>query len=520
LCVVVAGSFPYVFGQGTLSLTLSDALRTSLRNNPQVAIAQDQVSLQKGILRQSSGQFDLNLAADGLVSHGYRPLTGYEEFLDNQYDDYFRNSAITNSSQLNLSASKLLRNGILLSPTINASRTTDNLTNRLGYEAGGIRFNVTVPLLQGMGRKVVTANEAAAARQVDAAVLNADQSVAGNFAQVAADYWNLVAAVRDVELLRESEDRAEALLSAAQSLIEADRMPRSDLSQMQSDQARRQADRVAGEQRLEEARQQLALQMGVDPNGSVALAPLDSQLPQVIPAEQIPSGPDAAAPYVRYALEQRPDLQALKKQREGYELLERAAKDGLRPQLDLQVGSGITGLSEGTDVYDFLVSPGHSVRGVDVTAGFTYRFPPARNVAGGALEQATAVAHQSKLQYEDLAHQTAVDVSTALSGLHSAALRARSMQDSLKYAQQSLDAEQERLRSGVGSTIDVITLQDRLTTAEESDLQAKLAFAQALVRLRFATSTIVAPTSQGGTVDGSVFATLPVLPDAHKEVQP
>lgn len=509
-----------MFGQGTVALTLSDALRTSLLNNPQVAIAQDQVTVQQGILRQTSGQFDLNLAADGLESHTYRPLTGYEEFLDNQYDDYFRNSAITNSSQLNLSASKLLRNGILLNPTINASRTTDNLTNRIGYEAGGIRFNVTVPLLSGMGRKVVTANEAAAARQVDAAVLNADQGVAGNFAQVATDYWNLVAAVKDVELLRESENRAEALLSAAQSLIEADRMPRSDLSQMQSDQALRQGDRIAAEQRLEEARQQLALQMGVDPNGSIALAAPDGQLPQVIAAEQIPSGPDAAAQYIRYALAQRPDLQALKKQREGNELLEKAAQNALRPQLDLQVSSGLTGLSEGTDIYDFLVSPGHSLRGVDVTAGFTYRFPPARNVAGGALQQATAVAHQSELQYEDLARQTAVDVSTALSGLRSAALRARSMENSLKYAQQSLSAEQERLRSGVGSTIDVITLQDRLTTAQEADLQAKLAFALALVRLRFATSTIVMPTSQGGTVDGSVFATLPLVPDAPKEVQP
>jgi outer membrane protein TolC len=155
-----------------------------------------------------------------------------------------------------------------------------------------------------------------------------------------------------------------------------------------------------------------------------------------------------------------------------------------------------------------------------MTAGVTYRFPPARDAAAGGLQQAVANKRQVDLQYEDAANQTAAAVSSALSELRLASMRTRVMQDSLSFSRKSLEAEQEKLRAGAGSIINVITLQDRLTASLQGDLQARLAYAQALVRFRLATSTIVSPTDQGGTVDAAIFSTLPPVPPAQaKEAQ-
>lgn len=519
LCVATAVSLS---AQESASFTLSEALRTALEKNAQVQVSKEQLNVQKGVFRQAASQFDVNFAAEGMQAHTYRPLTGYESFQFSQYDQFSRNSVNTETSKLTLSASKELRNGVVLQPVIYATRAVDDLTNRIGYEQGGIHFNVTVPLLRGRGRTVVTANQSAAAMQVDEAVLQVDQTVSNTFAAVASSYWNVIAAEDEVELLRESEGRSDALIAAAQSLIKADRMPRSDLSQMEADKEIRHAGLLAAEQRLADMRQQLMLRMGVGVNGAVPER-IPGVLPKVPAPEEIPGGPEAEQQYIRYALGRRADLQAMKEQKDAAQLITKAAKNALRPELNVIVSSGLTGLDEGTSVDKFLLSPAHSARGLDMTAGFTYRFPPARDYAGGSLEQAAAAERQSDLLYQDLARQIGLRVGAALTSLRISAEQARSTEASLRFSRQSLEAETERLRGGVGSTINVITLEDRLTAATESDLQARLAYAQALVSLRLATSTIVAPTAGGGFVDGDVFLNLPALPKtatAAKRVQP
>lgn len=318
--VLAACASPCAWAQGEAPLTLADALKMVLRNNPQVQIQEEQINVQKGILRQTAGQFDLALAANGFEARTHQPLTGYNSFLYSEYDGYFRNSVAANSSQLNLSAVKELRNGIQFSSDIQALRIADNLTNRVGYNQGGIHFNALVPLLAGKGKRVVAANETAASKQVQAAVLNTDETAAITFAQVTSSYWNVVAARQEVTLMQDSNDRANNLLTAANSLIltaansliEADRMPRSDLAQIQADLALRQAARVDAEQRLVDARAQLALQMGVEVNGELDQRAVDGNLPDVLSPEQVPSDPAAVGRYTRYALRERPDLQALK----------------------------------------------------------------------------------------------------------------------------------------------------------------------------------------------------------------
>jgi hypothetical protein len=97
-------------------------------------------------------QFDTNLAGDASQGHTYRPLTAYEDFLYAQHGLAPIASASTNTSQIALGATKELRNGIVLTPSITVTRLTDNLTNRGGINQGAIEFAVTLPLCADAGR--------------------------------------------------------------------------------------------------------------------------------------------------------------------------------------------------------------------------------------------------------------------------------------------------------------------------------------------------------------------------------
>ena len=64
-------------------------------------------------------------------------------------------------------------------------------------------------------------------------------------------------------------------------------------------------------------------------------------------------------------------------------------------------------------------------------------------------------------------------------------------------------------------------MEDRLTVAEQSQVNAELGYALALTQLRFATGSIVAPDQTVQSVNRDVFFTVPVpatqKPPAGKE---
>jgi outer membrane protein TolC len=503
-------------GQTQAPLTLADALQTTLERHPQLGIQEQQVISKRGALQQASGQFDLLLSGDALQGHTFRALTGFEEFQYNQYDNFNSNSAITNSSQMVFGGTKEFRNGIVVNPSITAARVTDNLTNRQGINQGQIQVAATMPLLRGRGSTVVAAQEAASAKQLKAAQFEVNETISGLLATVASSYWNAVAAEKQLEVLRESESSAQALTESVKSLIAADRLPRTDINEAEANLAVRESNRLIAEQRLVEARQQLAVDMGLDATEMSALPDISTGFPEEISPENIPTDARSIGLYVQLALERKPELQALKQREEASRRIAGASRDALRPDLSVKVATGVAGLYEGTRIDQYLTAPVHAIRGEDITAGITYRFAPGRDAAAGAYEQSKAAQRQTDLQYQDLARKIAADVAPALLGFRSQTLQLRRTREAVQLYRNSEDAEREKLRMGAGNVINTINVEDRLTGSLASEIQAQLGYLQALVRLRVATSTIVSPDQQAGFADAAIFTTPPPLPEEAK----
>jgi outer membrane protein TolC len=75
--------------------------------------------------------------------------------------------------------------------------------------------------------------------------------------------------------------------------------------------------------------------------------------------------------------------------------------------------------------------------------------------------------------------------------------------------QTSLAGARQKYALGFGSIVEILTIEDRLTTALNSQIQGQLDYAQALTQLRFSTGTLMDARQPVPQISADTFVTLP-----------
>jgi len=86
-----------------------------------------------------------------------------------------------------------------------------------------------------------------------------------------------------------------------------------------------------------------------------------------------------------------------------------------------------------------------------------------------------------------LKQQVALEVRQAIVSLTQGKAQVEAANEALKLAAQVVDAEQQKLESGVSTTYNVILRQRDLTTARQAQITASVTYAKALVDMHRAT---------------------------------
>jgi len=472
-------------------------------------IQEQEVVTSRALKQQAAGKFDAVLSSGLSQSRTNLPLSQFEK-------DQAALIGITadhqtiNLTDFSLGASKLYRSGVIIGPAFQATRTTDNVQNIPGANLSNLSFQVMVPLLRGRGRDVVAAQETAAGIAVDASLLDLNQTVSDLLAETAARYWAAVAAEKILEVARGSEERGRVYVDNVQTLIQAGRVPEAESNQVKANLAGRAAERIAAEQGVIEAKQQLALAMGLTADQIATVGSASEGFPA---AEETTTSADGGAIQKLFELasQRRADLLASRRRQSEAQTLLVAARNQTRPQVDLSFNTGYTGLAEGTGFSQVFQSPFRNAQGPDLFGGITYRFPPSNNLARGQLLQAQASVRETELRTLEISRATMAAVGAALQGVRNSVLGLQKAREAVAAFQAALDGEREKYRLGVGSLVDILTMEDRLTVAQRTYVNAGLAYALALVRLRSVTGTIVEPDKPVRSVDGSVFLSLPAV---------
>ncbi len=222
-----------------------------------------------------------------------------------------------------------------------------------------------------------------------------------------------------------------------------------------------------------------------------------------------PATVEALRSYVQGALKNRSDYLASKARIDEQKIQVLAARNRLLPELNVTVNGGYTGLEEGRRFKDIFTAAGNGIDGPNASAGIAYNFAPRNDLAKGAYGQALATQTQLETQSVQLAHTITAAVASSAEAVGNAARQADKAHAAVEFYRQSLDGQREKYHLGIASVIDVLTVEDRLTTAMTSEVQAELAYSVALTQFRATTGTIIPAGKALAGIDGGVFLTLP-----------
>lgn len=477
----------------TETVRLLDAVQTAIAQHPAIEIQRQQVAVSQAVEQQSAAPFDQLVQTNIDRSQFYNPgssPTGINLFP-------------SNTAQMTASYSKLLRSGVSLGGALDMQRQIGN-----GLTTSSTRLLVDVPLLRGRGVEVNTARERAAGLARQGSTLDLRHVTATIVSRVTASYWGLVAADRNRAVAAASDERGAQLVENTRTLIAADQSPRADLAPTLANAADRRAARIAAEQDYVSARNRLLLDMGLRRDEWPASIALDdfSVLGQLPKLETLPK---EAGPWVDEALHRRADYLAEEQRVAAARVSREAATNALLPQVDFAVTVGYTALAEGQGFNRYFSSLLGGVEGLDTSGRISYRFPVRNSQARGQLAEADAQLRQETTRLADIERTIRSSITESYSAVRNALLSLEQIRESAAAFQEALRGEQDKLALGIGSIVNLLTIEDRLTSASQREVGAWRSYAQAIIDFRFATGTLIPASDSSSGLDVTTFTTLP-----------
>jgi outer membrane protein len=476
------------------ALSLEQVLAATIEANTALKVAALEVDLARGTTLAEAAPFDSAVVLTGVASRRY------------QFSVPPAPPATILGEEVTLGAgwSKRFRNGLTVAPVVNVTRAQ---YDRAAFEdtRASANLRLALPLLRDFGGAITAAPERAARAAEEASVLEQRQALAVAVLQAAVAYWRYLALHRRLEVVISSEGRAARTAVETDALVEADERTRADLAQAQGYLSSRRALRMAAEQDLLEAWEDISILSGQVRSDLSSLPGAATDFPGAGP----PPSNESRSRWFAAAPAHRPDLAAAERRMASAEVQVRAARNGLWPRLDLAVTGGYSGDRRGMALAD---PPFRPVPGPEGSVQLSLELPIQRSGARGALAQQEAVYQRERLGWLELERQIRIRVASTFEMVRRSRLALNESQEAVRLLQQTVESEKQKFRLGSSTLLAVIQAEDTLTSALLAQIEGQRSFAVALVNLRFETGTLFpAPPAAADTI-AALARRLTVLP--------
>jgi outer membrane protein TolC len=316
-------------------------------------------------------------------------------------------------------------------------------------------------------------------------------TISNTLANVREAYWNYVYAVQSVDVAQQSVDLANQLVGDNQTRVQVGTMAPIDVVSAQSQAATARQNLVVAQssmRTLELALKQLMVSGTSDPLWNATIDPVDRP-------EFAPETVDVQAA-VRRALDQRTDLDIVRKTVASNDVTVRYLKDQLLPQADLVANYGLSGIGGtlinraggnggigGNAGTITSVVPGGYGDALSSLWGASYprwtlqvnlSYPLGLSSQQAAVARARVQQNQVGVQLKQAELQVATDVTNAAISMRSNVERVQAAQAARDLADQTMRAEQSKFAVGMSTSYNVILTQRDLATAQINELQAVL----------------------------------------------
>ncbi len=514
---------------GTLKLSLADALALAIENNLDISVQRFVLPLaQTDVLRSSSGQAARGVtgalvpsgltqgalgvgvnaaagiggvgAAGGISGGGGAVTIGQAGNFDptvsvnGSYDRAVSplNSLVvagvptvtTSSTATSVNYAQLFPQGSSFTMSVNAIAQNLTQNNLLFNPAVVSRMALAFyqPLLSGAGFLpnkrfvMVASNNLQTSRDLF------DEQVTTAVVQRENAYWNLAAARQQIDAAQQAYNAAQQLVRDTQTKVQFGTAARVDVTAAQSAAATAERDLVIAQTGfdLQQAQLKAMLSKQID---------ADLERAQIEPTDPLPTPSAGPVPdfdsAMRAALAARPELLVASGNLKNQDISVAFTRQGLMPSVSafgMYAAAGLAGdtlaatQGLGTSLYQ-------DINGAfpEYAAGFSAAITIRNRAAQADNLRARLEDQQQQVQVKQLQRQIGLEVRQAIISLVQGRAQVESAGEAVRLASDSLDAEQARFNAGLSTPYNIVLRQRDLVAARQAQVAAEAAYARALV---------------------------------------
>jgi outer membrane protein TolC len=498
--------------QGSVPLSLDQAIGLALANNQDLNVTINAAEATRFSLFQTHGIYDPLFTASVSRSHIEQPATS-------ALSGALVNT--TDSTDARAQVSQLAPTGGVFALGFTGNRTTNNSSFNFvnpSY-ASALQLSLNQPLLRNFGRKATNWLIYIAQNTRDSSYqtfVRSAQSVVNSVEQA---YWDLVYALQNLEVKKESLRIAQDLNRITKIKIDVGSLAPIEITQTEVGIATAEQDIITAEGLIGDAQDRLQRVLNVDPTRWFA---------SVVPTDQV-RGEDVKIVLdegMKTALTRRPEiLQAaivVDTDRIRYDYY----ANQVRPGLNL-VGSygnpGIGGTTHDPNTGAILSTGnfGDAFQQVidrkfkNWSIGLNFSYPILNRSARGNYGAAKYLWESDKATLTTTEQNVVVEVRAAARAIDTARRSIVATGKGRELAEKNLDAGKKKFDNGMATSFEVTQIQRDLSVARTLELQALAIYRKALASYHFATADNL--DWKGVQIEGLPETTPPPLPNTTAE---
>ena len=438
-------------------MTLADCVFLAVRTNRSIKSAYLDRVVQKFDLKVAEDEFIPNVDVTSSIKHS---STGDGD-----------NRSYDNSGEMTATVTEKIPTGadFTFTWTNKGTRTEDGGPHTDDYTSSW-GFALSQPLLKGAGMEVNTASLETARINEKINILSLKSTVSDIITSAITAYRSFVEARKQLEINRQSLERAKELLAVNKALISAGRMAKVDIVQTQSDVANREFGLLQAENALDAAR--LALLKVLDIDKYTMIVPKEkTEIKQV--------RPDLSRCQALALQNRRDYLQALLNLK-TIELNLVVAKNNRLWDLSLEGGYGISG--EGVERIGDALSTNANRSAWNV--GLMLSIP----LYGDLTREQTYLGakinlKKAKISLEELKENIEIEVLDAVRDVEMKLRQVELARLARELSEKKLEIEKEKLKAGRSTNFQLVSFQNDLIVVQSSELNANITYLNALTSL-------------------------------------
>jgi outer membrane protein TolC len=492
-----------VMSQGPLlQVTSDEAVKMALENNLGIQAQRLSPQIQALLLSQTRAMY-----APLLFSNTTKNSNSSPPFNFLAGNDYTTNAGVRNNSGVE----QLLKwGGGRYSASIDGARNTtsdptDPFNPRL---SSNFNFNFRQPLLRDFSIDSTRQQLLIGKKQQEIVDVQLQQQVTQTARAVRFAYFDLVGAIRQLEVARKSLELANESLRNNERRVAVGTIPPIDIVEAQAEVSRNEEAVIINEAQiksLEDALRTLIMNPSQTDYWTARIVPAEEPAltPQVVDVEAA----------IRNALDKRTDLAQARKQLEQTDISIRFAKNQRLPGVNAIVNYGLAGVGGTRTIYEEVEgglprpigqaqrSFGDALRDIFGNEFKTWSFqlqvnyPIGRSQAEAGLAQGRVQRQQDVTNLRALELQVTAAVRDAARQVDTTLKRVEATAKARQFAEKRYEAEQKRMTVGLSTTFQLFQAQRDLSQQQLAELNAVIAYNRALVNFE---AVQIVPPGGGG----------------------